>query len=317
MTEHKVFISIINWNSTGRTLKCVQMLQAQDHAHKQIVVVDNASQPDSLAALRKQLPADVWLISSDTNTGYAGGHAQALAVARQNRADFFWVLNSDIVLQSAALRLFLEAYQRYGDAIYGTVPLEAQANKPLSDYAILFHRKYFLRQYREILLYPFVSLRFGEAFPTMEPRPVPAVAGSCVFLPLSLVEQHGFMDEAYFMYCEEVDYCFRLAGEGIQSIVVPEAYILHEHEGTSRQYKRLHSIVNYYRLRNQLVRIQRYGNGFDLVRAVIKDLLLIAWYLIGQGQAGREKARTGIQAIVDGLQGKLGKILPPENYLNE
>lgn len=316
MNKFNIFISVLNWNSTEQTLNCIEMLQQQSYPYKQIVVVDNASQPAHLDFLKKELPKDVLLIESIENNGYASGHILAVEVAKQQKADFIWILNPDVLLQPNTIQLFLDAFQQFGEAIYGTVPLKNLPNQELKDFPIKFHIKFFAQNFKEILFNPFINRNFGELFPTLEPRFVSAISGSSIFLPISVIEKHGFMDCDYFMYSEEIDYCFRLARNGVSCIIVPEAYVIHHDEGTSAQFTNLKNIINYYRLRNQLVRIHRYGSRFDLVRAVLKDIILVVSYPLMFGRNGVGRARFGILAILDGLRGKLGKTFPPEDFLD-
>ena len=118
-----VLISVINWNSSVRTLNCIQMLQRQNYPHKKIVVVDNASRSDDLKHLRLEAPDDVEIIEAKENTGYAGGHAYALTIAEKENYDFFWLLNTDLKVPPHVLSSFLQAYDQFGEAIYGSVPL--------------------------------------------------------------------------------------------------------------------------------------------------------------------------------------------------
>jgi GT2 family glycosyltransferase len=308
--EPSVLISVINWNTEDKTLRCVQMLQHQTYSRKQIVVVDNHSKLASLTRLRNELPNEVHLIESQDNIGYAGGHALAVDFALKEGFDCFWLLNNDVVLRPQVLQSYIEAYQIYGEAIYGTASLTPISGQPLENYPIDFHRKYFESEYREILFSLNTHLTFAQLFPQHQPIHAAAVPGSSIFLPLSLIKKYGFMDTGYFMYSEEVDYCFRLRKQGVPVIVVPGAYMIHEHGGSSKGKSRLSAIINYYRLRNQLVRIQRYGTRFDLLRAVIKNLLL---FLASVGKW--RYAAFILRATIDGLQGKLGKTYPPESYI--
>ncbi len=314
MTQPRVLISVLNWNGAERTLDCVRQLQGQHYPHKAIIVVDNASQPDSLARLRDGLPDDVHLIEADENHGYAGGHALALKLALAGTYDAFWLLNTDIELQPDTLDAFIAAYQQHGVALYGSPPLEKTAGKPRSAYPVLLHRKYLNEPYREIIFSPWTTRTFGEVFSDEQPRQVVALAGSSLFLPLDLVRAQGFMDETFFMYSEEVDYCFRLRQGGVKRWLVPDAYILHESEGASSGYSRLRDIIRYYRHRNQLIRIRRWGSTPDLVKAALKDVLL-GLFALRRGRHGIRTLGFHLRAIRDGLRGRAGKSYPPEAYL--
>ncbi len=314
MSQPTILISIINWNSTARTLQCVEQLQAQDYPHHKIVVVDNASQAQAKEALKEALPPSVQLIESSDNRGYAGGHALTLDLAQQEDFDCFWFLNTDTILPPDTLRKLVETYQVHGEqAIYGGIPLEQSTGKSLHEHRVLLHRKFFNIDYREMLFTLNALLRFGELFDDMTPRIVTSLSGSCVLVPMPVIRKYGFMDESFFLYSEEVDYCFRLKSAGVPCIAVPQAHFNHESGGISRGYRRMQSIILYYRLRNQLIRIRRHNSRNALVRSVIKDMILMISYL-RHGRAGLEMASFTWRAIQDGLRGKSGKTYPPEDY---
>lgn len=313
MTQPRVLISVLNWNGAERTIQCVRQLQQQHYTNREILVVDNASRPESVAQLRQALP-DVRLIVSEENLGYAGGHARALTIAQEEGFDCFWLLNTDIELQPSTLDAFIAAYQQQGLALYGSPPLEKISGKSLDYYPILMHHKYYDEPYREIIFQPQTTRTYGEIFPDDQARDMVALSGSSLFFPLELVRQQGFMDENFFMYSEEVDYCFRLRQAGIKRWMVPEAYILHESEGTSRGYSRVRDIIRYYRQRNQIIRIRRWGSTGALLKAVVKDVLL-GVFALRKGGRGLRTLGFHLLAIRDGLRGTMGKTYPPEAYL--
>ncbi|MCA9914843.1 MAG: glycosyltransferase family 2 protein [Anaerolineae bacterium] len=313
MTRSRILISVLNWNGAERTIHCVRQLQQQHYPNREILIVDNASRQESVAQLREALP-DVRLIISAQNLGYAGGHALALKVAQQEGFDCFWMLNTDIELQPRTLDAFMAAYQQHGLALYGSPPLEKISGTSLTDYPILMHHKYYDEPYREIIFQPQTTRTYGEVFPDDAARQVVALSGSSLFFPLELVRQYGFMDEGFFMYSEEVDYCFRLRQAGVKRWMVPAAYILHESEGTSRGYSRVRDIIRYYRQRNQIIRIRRWGNTGDLIKAIVKDLLL-GLAALRHGRQGLRTLGFHLGAIRDGLRGTMGKTYPPEDYV--
>lgn len=313
MTQPRVLISVLNWNGAERTIQCVQQLQQQQYPNREILIVDNASRQESVAQLREALP-HVRMIISEQNRGYAGGHALALNIAQAEGFDCFWMLNTDVELQPYTLEAFIAAYEQHGLALYGSPPLEKISGLALSQVPILMHHKYYDEPYREIIFQPQTTRTYGEIFPDDRAREVVALSGSSLFFPLELVRQQGFMDEDFFMYSEEVDYCFRLRQAGITRWMVPAAYILHESEGTSSGYSRVRDIIRYYRQRNQIVRIRRWGRTGALLKAVVKDLLL-GFFALRNGRRGLRTLGFHLLAIRDGLRGKLGKTYPPEAYL--
>jgi GT2 family glycosyltransferase len=124
MTNPKVCISILNWNGAEKTIACLETVRALDYDNYTVIVVDNASRDESVARIRAAFP-DVEVLQAETNLGYAGGHRLALEHVMDRGVDLFWVLNNDTTVRPDALSALVAAYQRWGDAIYGSVTLRA------------------------------------------------------------------------------------------------------------------------------------------------------------------------------------------------
>ena len=305
-----VYISLVNWNHAEKTIKCIRCLHQQTYPNYQIVIVDNASSDDSVAQIKAAHP-DVLLLRSDTNIGYAGGHEISMRQALSDGADLLWILNNDTQIEGDALAQLVNAYQLHGDGLYGGVPLTyGRDNQRI----VRMHRKYLNTNYREVLFDRDSFAPYETVFPQPKAaQRVAAISGSCFMMPLSIVRQHGYMDTDYFLYSEEIDYCFRLSRAGVPMWIVPSAIIWHEGEGSSTGVSSvLSDIVQYYRIRNQLVRIQRYGSRWDTTRAIVKNMLLVV-LSIARGHFRR--AGFMLRGLWDGLRRKLGKTYPPENLV--
>jgi GT2 family glycosyltransferase len=252
------------------------------------------------------------ILTSETNMGYAGGHQISLQQAQNDNADLLWILNNDTRVPPDTLTHLVTAYNTYGDGLYGGVPIGIRSTDMRR--VVLMHYKYLNPHYREIIF----DRNSFQIYETLFPEPnqvlrIAAISGSCFLLPLSIVREYGFMDTDYFLYSEEIDYCFRLRQADVPIWIVPKAVIEHEGEGSSSGFSVILSdIVQYYRIRNQLVRIKRYGTLWDTVRAMIKNAVLTTLQLV-QGRFRR--VGFMIRGMWDGMEGRLGKTIPPENYI--
>jgi GT2 family glycosyltransferase len=224
-----VVASVLNWNTPALTLRCLRALGACDYPALRVVVVDNASSDDSIAQIRAAWPA-ITLLCATENRGFAEGHALALAQARSWNAAALWLLNSDAEPEAGALRRLVDAWHAHGDAIYGGAPLCATAD---GRQQLNFPDKYLdpagrprpFRRDRRVL--------YDASWATAPPRRVGAVAGSCLLLPLRVIDTQGWLDPAWFLYCEEIDYCYRLRGHGVACWLVPQARVWHAGGGSA------------------------------------------------------------------------------------
>ena len=96
---------IVSYNTRQMTLDCLQKLHATlEGLNSEVIVVDNASTDNSVAAIRERFP-DVRLIANERNTGFGAANNQAMAVAR---GEYFLLLNSDAFPEPDAIRALLD-----------------------------------------------------------------------------------------------------------------------------------------------------------------------------------------------------------------
>lgn len=310
-----VYISVLNWNSYEKTLKCLSSIEKVRYGNYVVGVVDNGSADDSVEKITLAFPK-VGLIRSEENLGFAGGHSLAVKAARNQGAKLIWIVNNDLVVHENALFRLVESYRKHGDGLYGSVPVEYPESSDLTDQRVDFPWKFFNVKYREhfFVLRPY--RRYGELFPNGQDREVAALSGCSMLIPLSVIDKHGFMDSSYFLYAEEIDYCFRMESLGIPSFMVPSSLVRHESGGSTSQDPQLKAIAIYYAVRNQLLRIRRYQGFWTGLRAVIKDVFLAVFYLVSRGHSVSSSWHT-LLGVRDGLYGRRGKTLSPERVFRK
>ena len=119
------------------------------------------------------------------------------------------------------------------------------------------------------------------------------------------------MDDAWFLYCEEVDYCLRLRAHGVQSFLVPEARIWHEGRGSETEVPGVADCLAYYHTRNEILLARRYSGSLQAVLIGAKKFLRLI--LVGL----RHPRRSGLMLCgwVDACFGKTGKTKAPERFV--
>ncbi len=208
----------------------------------EIVVVDNASQDDSVAQIRAAYP-QVTLIESPTNVGFAAGNNLAL---RSGSHRYLLLLNPDTkVVDDAVLTMvrYLQAHPevgvvgpqlRYGDGTYQSsrrrFPTLWTAIWESTLLGQWFPQNPWLRRYH-----------LAET-PDDQTQRVDWVNGACMLVRGEIVDQVGLLDEAYFMYSEELDWCRRIQQAGWEVAYVPEAVVIHHEARSSDQVSALKHI---------------------------------------------------------------------------
>lgn len=320
--EPKVYISVVNWNGYANTIACLQALITLHYSNYKIVVVDNHSSDDSVAQIQAAFP-NIEIICAPTNLGFAGGHRLALEQARTDSdAVLFWMLNNDAFVEPVTLNEIVSAYQRFGDCLYGSVPLNTSARTidALSGFELAENGEPMPSRNLEAL----AGLDYDLAFPQKTPLLVTQLHGSSFFIPLKVIQQYGFMDEQFFLYAEENDYCYRLRTKGVKCILVPTSVTRHIHSASTRANADLKRVVVYYSLRNYLLFSRRhhsaytyYRNVFSNVQALCRDLAK-SWHSFVQHSDSATSERKDLLyrylALKDALLNHTGKTIAPEDF---
>lgn len=318
MSQPKVCVAVLNWNNYEHTIRCLQSLEQLDYSNFAVIVIDNASTNESAARIRQAAPS-VELIRSGSNLGYAGGNELALRRALADEdTELFWILNNDARVAPDTLSHLVAAYQQHGPALYGGVPLVDDEGEWRIRRLTLWH--FFLGR-RSLMYTTTLNNRpYRACFPTLEPRPVNNLHGSHLMIPLSVIREYGFMDTRFFLYAEEDEYCLRLAQRGIKSILVPASAVFHRGSGASEGHNQLFYVAQYYGLRNRLVVVRRHlGFGYFVFQILLFLYKIVRDRLFGKSDLARSplNLQYRLLGMRDGILGRLGKTLAPENFLDK
>ena len=230
-----VAISIINYKTGPMTLQAVQsVLDDLEGINGLVVVVDNASGDGSAdqidAWIQAHPEAPVQLVRSEVNTGFSGGHNIGIGAAE---ADFYLVLNSDALLRKGFLKTILEAARSNPEAglfapriEYDTGEVQTSCFRfpsPFSEFIRSANTGFVTR-----LLKPY-EVALG---PDPDTTRIEWASFACILLRGRMVEALGPMDEGYFLYFEDTEYCLRARRAGWSIAYVPQAVAVHFRGGS-------------------------------------------------------------------------------------
>jgi GT2 family glycosyltransferase len=230
----KLSIIIIHYNTSGDLGRCLESIAAcPPDCTYQILVVDNASTDAGLAQVREKHPDVEWIMNTQ-NAGYSRGVNQGLeAVA----AEYSLILNPDIVILPRAIDRLLERAEANSRAgILGPQLLNTDGS--IQDSCRRFYTLATLLMRRTPLGKIFrnnksVDDHLMRDFDHLSERPVDWVLGGCMLVRRSAVERVGRMDERFFLYFEDVDWCWRMGRGGYDVLYVPDARFEHRHRRDS------------------------------------------------------------------------------------
>lgn len=229
-------VSIINFRTVDLSIQCVQsVLDDMRDLDCIITVVDNASGDESTQILSEWIttlpqPERVQLIASPTNTGFSGGHNMGMAACE---AEYHLILNSDAVLKPGFLRNILLAADRNPE--FGLFTPRIDYNDGKQQISCFRFPSAFSELIRGAATGPVTRLFRRHDMPLQNPPfqdQVEWASFACIMLRDSMVKQVGPMDEGYFLYFEDVEYCWRARQAGWRICLVPNACAVHFRGGS-------------------------------------------------------------------------------------
>ncbi len=313
--QPKVLLSIINWNQYEYTIRCIRSLQQLAYQNFEIIIVDNCSKNDSVIQLQEALP-EIEIIALKSNLGFAHGHSKAVEYAKKNHFDLIWILNPDLVVHPKSLSALVLAYKKTPNAIFGSVSVN-----DFESLIIDFAGGHEMNKGVEASAYNFYEKNHWSKLPD-NIREVSCVEGSSMLIPLDVIDRFGFMDNQFFMYAEETDYCYGLRKKGVKSYMVSSSIVVHYGATTFLINENLDYIRRYYRMRNYLVFAKRHKDmkNIDLLNKKGGVLAFAKFYAKWMFLSAAQKKKdfgNYIEnlAIIHALIGKTGKTFKPEDYI--
>ena len=232
----KLSISIVNTNNKALLLDCLESLYLQNQRILfETILVDNASVDGSAEAVRSKYP-QVQLIINKNRKGFAFNHNQAIRVSK---GDYILILNEDTIIKPGALKAMCDFLDDHTDV--GAVGCRLEnPDRTLQQSCYKFPSP--LRAIAEnlLLVAAFPNNRwFGDyrAWPHDKIRYVDFVIGAAITVRRRVIETTGYLDERFFIYFEETDWCFRMAKDGWKVAFIPDGTIIHYGEQSSASMK--------------------------------------------------------------------------------
>lgn len=246
MTQPYVITIILNTNRRDDTLACLESLSRSTYTNHKIIVLDNASSDGSVEAIRAGFPA-VEIIALSENTGYAGNNNVGIKAAIEQGADWVFVLNEDTVLAATCIEQLVQAGE--SDARTGIVgPLVYHYDEP----TVIQSAGGQISRFWES---SHIAQNTPDSGQFTQPRPVDWISGCAILVRRAAIEQAGMLDERFFYYWEEVEWCLRIRRHGWNIMHVPAAKLWHK--GVQRDYQPKPS-VSYYNTRNRFLMLKKH-----------------------------------------------------------
>ena len=271
-------IIIVNWNTKEFLLPCVKsVLEIGQGISSELIVVDNGSWDGSGDEVKKTFPF-IHLVENEKNLGFAKAVDQGLQKAS---GKYVLLLNPDTRVKHGAivqLLSFMDSHLETGVAGAQLLNSDGTKQNSIANFPSLA---------TELLNKRVLRWLFPKRFPGKEryysePIEVDSVIGACMMVRREALDQVGFLDEDYFLFLEETDWCYRMKKAEWKIYHIPQVEVYH-FQGKSAEAERKRAKVEYYRSRYHFFKKNK-GN-LQWVILLLGLLIRLGFELLSMGVA--------------------------------
>ena len=232
-----VSLIIVNYNACDCIVACVSSALSQVD---EVIVVDNASNDNSLAKLEAQFSGDrrLKIVRNRENLGFAAG---CNIGADHSTGSYLFFLNPDCALAPDSVKHLVRVLDdRQNVGMVGGLLLNPNGTEqPGGRRAVptpwrSFVRAFGLSRFADRWPRLFFDFHLHEQPLPTHPIEVEAISGACMLVRRAAMQSVGRWDEGYFLHCEDLDFSMTLRGKGWKIMFVPDARIVHDKGGCSR-----------------------------------------------------------------------------------
>lgn len=294
-----VSLVIVNWNTRALLLECVESIFAETlHSTLEVIVVDNGSVDGSPEALAERFP-QVRLIRNQDNRGFSRANNQGLAVATGR---YLCLVNSDIRALDGVIdrmREYLDRHPDIGALAPKTVGADLKLRRNCREDPTL--RNEASQALYLDRLFPSVPLFRGRTLYDYDyetPSDIQVLSGCFLMVPRRVWDTVGGLDERFFIYAEDADWCKRIRQSGLRVVYYPHAQAIH-YGGSSASVERarfdrelIRANLQYWRKHHGRMGMAAYW-GLQLTGTCLRALAWSAAMVAPQGDRHRPRAQAG------------------------
>lgn len=319
MSQPRVYIIVLNYNSWKDTIECLESLFKLEYDNYQVVLIDNYSTDDSIQRLKdwsngkmladlsasktlshlsepaveKPIPFSanfetdvidansVIFLDSSENLGYAGGNNLGIKYGlKRGDADFFWILNNDTVVPSDCLQQLVKQFgelrtKSLNPGVMGSKLLFYDEPEMLQGVGSNFNK--FTSKISQIGTFESDNGQYDS-----NDTKIDFVIGASIFVSREMVEKTGLMPEEYFLYNEEIDWCFQAKKKGFTVTYASESVIYHKQGASTKntvKSKKKNLNAMFYQFRNIILFYKKFFPGLIFIPMSIVSLRIIKYAL--------------------------------------
>lgn len=289
--ESLVYIILINYNTKAHTIECLKSLANLNYNNYKIVVVDNNSEDSDFSEVQAKY-SNVHIINNSKNYGFAGANNIGIKYALKNNADYVLLLNNDTIVDKDFLRILVN---------------ESKKNEEIA----ICTSKILYYDLRNRIWYGGGNINYfkgnSQIYNFNEESSISNknmycnfASGCCMLIKSNALRKVGLMNEEYFLYYEDVDYCVKFLKEGYKIYYVSSSIVFHKESISTQKYSYLYQ---YYFARNRLLFIKRNLKAINKITAYPISILWLLYKIL----KGTFNFKPCIEGIKDFIFRRFGK----------
>jgi GT2 family glycosyltransferase len=291
-----ISIIILNYNGLKDTEELLKSLVLHTKGNYEVILVDNGSKVDEGQVLLQKFS---WItcIRTEKNLGFAGGNNTGI---RKSRGKYFLLLNNDTVLEDDSVNKMAKFMEE--NPVIGAISPKLLYNDPVKN----IQYAGFTKLSRVTLRNKCIGNNQPDSGQYMTPVRTAYTHGAAMMVRREVVEKAGGMEEDFFLYYEELDWCERIRSAGYEIWYYPYASVIHKE---SRSTGRNSAAKRYYMTRNRLIFASRHRKGTIKSAAILYQIFIAstAGIIRSLSQGRVDLAVATISGIRDFIMKKYGQ----------
>lgn len=277
MNKYDIGIVIVNYNVRYFLEQCLYSVRKamKPHLKVEVWVVDNASVDGSVSLIHTNFP-EIYLIANEKNVGFSTANNQAI---RMMESKYVLLLNPDTILEEDTLDLcyhFMEKHPQAGAVgvrmIDGAGNFLPESKRKVPDLWNSFCKLTYLSDlFPRSKIFSGYNLGYLSEYETNQ---IEVLCGAFMFMRKEALDKTGLLDEAFFMYGEDIDLSYRILQAGFQVWYYPETSIIH-YKGESTKKGSINYVKTFYGAMQIYVN-KHYGHGNA---RIFKNIITLGIYL--------------------------------------
>ena len=299
----KLSIIIVNYNTYTLTKQTIDsVLEKKLPFDYEIMLVDNASQDDSMVKLQEDYEEIIFqgilhITLNEANLGFSKANNIGI---RQAQGEYILLLNSDTYVVETCLQKCLQYMEQQGAESIGALGCKVVLPDGTLDHACKrgfptpkASLYYFLKLHKkdQVKYGIYDALHLDED----EIGEVDCLMGAFMLMPRTVLEEVGLLDEDFFMYGEDIDLCYRIKEAGYKIVYYPEASIIHYKGGSSK--KRRTKVIYDFHHAMWLFYQKHYKHQYAMAINGLVYVGIWAKYLLEIGKNAMKSTTTSQQPI--------------------